>query len=352
MDKVSSKADRAISRSEAFSFSAASAKELPISPSTAVNEITEVRNNIQRISSELNTRIHDVETDIMRIDHEAATTRDRVNELKVTAPSHVPPDSVPTPRYPGIPPAKQPLAKQPPLQQLNNADGRAGNGALDTNSNSNDNAKKGVTKPFKLSKTLIIMDSNGKHLVHDQLWKNSTHVFNAKAQELLPRVTNLLQTHKPDLVLIHNGVNDLDKQDGATVARSILAVVKRMKTEHPDLNIVVSEVTPRQLNKDDQVLICNEHLHTYFDKMDKVTMAVHSNLRTEDWSYYDEGDNKHLANSTIKHFASNLKAALREAVGIHSHKDTAQKKGNMKKNSRKSGLDKLKNMLLEVLQGK
>ena len=99
-------------------------------------------------------------------------------------------------------------------------------------------------------------------------------------------------------------------------------------------------------------------MHTYFDKMDKVTIAVHSNLRTNDWRFYVQGDDKRLAATTIKQFASNLKTALREAVGVDSRKDVQKKKKNstvsksLLKSSRKSGLGELKNLLLEVLQGK
>ena len=168
------------------------------------------------------------------------------------------------------------------------------------------------------------INSNQKYLTTD-LWKNAEAVFSPKAQQLLPRIPQLLKTHKPNLVLIHNGTNDLDSEDGETVAQTLLQIVQRMKRDLPEIKIVISEIPPRKTNKDDQVQICNDHLHTYFDQMEGVTMATHSNLRTVDWKFYE--DDKHLAKKSIGKFAHNLKTALREALGIRfGDKSTAKNK--------------------------
>ena len=125
------------------------------------------------------------------------------------------------------------------------------------------------------------------------------------------------------MIFIHNGVNDLDVQDGPDVARKLLQIVQRLKETLPDVKIVISEVTPRKLNRDNQVQVCNEHLHVYFDPMENVTIAEHSNLRTTDWEFHE--DDKHLKQDSISEFASNLKSALRQALNIQL---TDKPKGN------------------------
>ena len=113
----------------------------------------------------------------------------------------------------------------------------------------------------------------------------------------------------------------------------------------------VSEITPRKETKDDQVVECNEYIHTYLDPIDNVTIALHSNLRTPDWKFHE--DDKHLLQSSIRKFASNLKIALRSAIGIVDR--DRQKKRSNTQNARKQktdNIDELKKKLLEVLQGR
>ena len=197
----------------------------------------------------------------------------------------------------------------------------------------------------KLAKTLIIMDSNQKHLTPD-LWKNSTVHFCPTANELSSKCSSLLHKHNPDMVLIHTGVNDLDKVDGATVARSLAQTVQKMNNMRPNLKIIVSEITPRKINKDDQVILCNQHLHTYFEAMNNVVMAIHSNLRTENWEFHE--DDKHFLQASIGKFASNLKVALRKTIGMA---ERPKKKIGQRKSQADSVSD-LKKKLLAVLQGK
>ena len=141
-------------------------------------------------------------------------------------------------------------------------------------------------------------------------------------------------------------MNDIDRTDPATVARKLAQTVQKMRDSHPQLKIVVSEITPRMKTKDDEVQICNEHLHAYLDPMDNVTMALHTNLRTTNWEYYK--DDKHFDPSSIRKFASNLKIALRSAMGI------AERERKTKTTGRKQKIDSVgefKKRLLQVLQG-
>ena len=206
------------------------------------------------------------------------------------------------------------------------------------------------------------MDSNKKHLNDGDLWKHTKSLFCATAGELLTKSIPLMKQHQPDMVLIHTGTNDLDvERDGATIARTLSQVVQRMKETLPQLKIVVSEVTPRKVNYDDQVKICNEHLHTYLDHVEHVTLAVHSNLRTRDWRFYD--DDKHISQSSIRKLASNLKTALRTALGIpqrpreakSQHKKTLtidELKSQMTNVMKGGNVEELKRNMMNLLKGK
>ena len=212
-----------------------------------------------------------------------------------------------------------------------------------TNEQAQDGRNENVSRQ-RLAKTLIVMDSNKKHL-SSELWKNSTMLFCPTVNELSSKLPALLQEHKPDLVLIHTGVNDLDKRDAATVARKLAHTVKQLSDSDPKLKIIVSEITPRKETKDDEVIICNEHLHNYLDHLSNVTMALHSNLRTPTWEFYE--DDKHLLQSSIRKFASNLKIALRTAIGMGDR--DARRKTTVRKQKTNS-VGEFKKRLMEVLQ--
>ena len=80
--------------------------------------------------------------------------------------------------------------------------------------------------------------------------------------------------------------------------------------------------------------------------MDNVTMALHSNLRTPNWEFYK--DDKHFDPSSIRKFASNLKIALRSAIGIVERERKAKTAGRKQKID---NVGELKKRLLQVLQG-
>ena len=119
-----------------------------------------------------------------------------------------------------------------------------------------------------------------------------------------------------DLIFIHIGVNDIDRDDGNTVSKNIVDIVQNLKAKHPHLKVVVSEVTPRQFTRDNEVRICNDALHAALDKAENVTIAKHSNLRNERWSFHVEKDDRHFDQGSIGRLAKNLKNAFRKAIGL------------------------------------
>ena len=81
--------------------------------------------------------------------------------------------------------------------------------------------------------------------------------------------------------------------------------------------------------------------------MHDVTMALHSNLRTQKWELYE--DDKHFLQASIGRFASNLKTALRTAIGMV---ERPNRKPKQQRRQKMDGLGELKKRLMEVLQGK
>ena len=152
----------------------------------------------------------------------------------------------------------------------------------------------------------------GVTLRADLLWDNLTIVPCGNTPELC----QLLPKHELnnyDVIIVHVGVNDIDKHDGPTVAEKLADVTKRIAEAAPHAKILLSEVTPRQLNRDDQVVECNQLLPSAVHS--DIVIIRHSNLRNDEWSFHDAGDDKHLAEDSIARFAGNLKAGFRRAIG-------------------------------------
>ena len=159
------------------------------------------------------------------------------------------------------------------------------------------------------------MDSNRKFLVQDKLWKNNTIIPCSTTYDLR-KILNTTNMQGIDLIFIHTGVNDIDRHDGNTVSKNLVDIVKKLTAKHRNLKIVVSEVTPRQFTKDDEVQICNTALHAALDGLENVTIAKHSNLRNERWSFHVKKDDRHFDKVSIGRLAKNLKVAFRKAIGL------------------------------------
>ena len=194
------------------------------------------------------------------------------------------------------------------------------------------------TTPRKLLKTILFMDSNSKFLIEDKLWENNTIISCGTTYDL----RQLLPSTKFDgvgLIYIHTGVNDIDTEDGNKVAKNLIDIVKLIKQNLPNVKVVVSEVTPRQMHRDDEVQKCNTALHTALDTEDNVTIAKHSNLRNDRWSFHIKGDDKHFAQISIARLAKNLKIAFRSALGFSTSRrnsDSTSRKNSDSSTSRKN----------------
>lgn len=205
--------------------------------------------------------------------------------------------------------AVNPHQKSPPpsLKDKETSNDRAGNIDL----------PQGNTHPH-LRKTIMFMDSNQAYLDSRSLWKNLTLVTCKTTHDLRQK----LESTKMDdyeIIFIHTGVNNIDSEDGSVVAYDLLDIVKKIRQFHPWLKIVVSEITPRQIYRDDEVQKCNEIMVAQLEKIENVTVAHHYNLRNDQWSFHKKDDDKHFTKISISLFASNIKTALRKCLGIPSN---------------------------------
>ena len=161
---------------------------------------------------------------------------------------------------------------------------------------------------------ILFMDSNRNFLNPDLLWENLTIVPAGNISELTTQLENN-DLRDYDIVMIHVGVNDLDKSDGKTTAKRLIGLTSRIKSSVPGIKIILSQITPRQLHRDDEVLVCNEELNI-LNNAENITIAKHSNLRDKEWSFHKPNDDKHFTRSAIARLAGNLKSAFRKALGI------------------------------------
>ena len=211
---------------------------------------------------------------------------------------------------------------------------------LGSNGSNSDTSMK--DKPAQMNKTrkwynsLLFIDSNVKHLQKDLLWSHNTIIQCSTTYDLHSKLVSTDLTDI-DLIFIHVGVNDIDTDSGDKVSTNLINIVTKLKKECPHVKIVVSEVTPRKLSRDDEVLKCNNALHAALKKTEDVTIARHSNLRNDRWSFHD--DDKHFTQISIARFAKNLKIAFFRAIG----KKRLPEQKTMKKSNNFKNLNKNKN---------
>ena len=100
------------------------------------------------------------------------------------------------------------------------------------------------------------------------------------------------------------------------VSEHLRAILHTMRKKLKEVQIIVSEITPRNDNKDDDVIRCNELINSMCADKDYITIVQHSNLRNDNWSLHE--DAKHISKAAIPRLVSNVKRALRKAFGVTS----------------------------------
>ena len=161
---------------------------------------------------------------------------------------------------------------------------------------------------------VLLTDSNGKRLdkkkfcqpvpLKDVLWTICYTLDQVDA------ALDSLKDTEIDMLVICCGTNDIDTIPGVTVAERLVKLTHQAKLQHPNTKIVVSETTPRQFDRDDEIKLCNAAIHTHLGQTPNVAIAVQSRLRDSNWALYE--DNKHILRNRINVYAGNIKSAMRE----------------------------------------
>ena len=174
---------------------------------------------------------------------------------------------------------------------------------------------------------LILVDSNGKYLDRRKFWTlDRTTWLRCGNVDEARRLINRTRYTNIKYILIAVGVNDLDETDGSELADKFGSLIGSIHESYPDVKIILNEVTPRNDNRDEHVIKCNTKLQVYTTRHDHIFLSRQSNLRDDSYSFFH--DNKHIKQSKIPRYASNMKIALRQAYGIPSWNNTRdQQKG-------------------------
>ncbi|MDP7404925.1 MAG: hypothetical protein QF782_05710, partial [Porticoccaceae bacterium] len=165
----------------------------------------------------------------------------------------------------------------------------------------------------EVKKLVVLADSNSKRLdkrkfchpikQHETRWEVCYRIEDVNNQ------LDAMQNMCINTIVISCGTNDIDSKSGVEVAQDIIKMVQRVKTEHPESMIVVSETTPRKHQRDDQIKVCNKLLNENLNLYENVTVASQSNLRDATFSMHE--DDKHVKKNKIHVYAGNLKGAMR-----------------------------------------
>ena len=297
------------------------------------------------VLNKIQTDMDNLQTNIDKVEHEMAIMQDSISTLIEDSNtfSAVNPQNKPEQHKFVFGPRDPEILPSPVKSNKINSDGderhRRSSKKHDRSNSGNDkgNQRSGDNiNGRRLLKTILFMDSNSKFLLPDKLWENNTIIPCGTTYDL----RKLLPSTNFDgvgLIFIHTGVNDIDTEDGNKVAENLIGIVKMIKKNLPNVKVVVSEVTPRQIHRDDEVKRCNTTLHTALDKELDVTIAKHSNLRNERWSFHIKGDDKHFAQISIARLAKNLKIAFRTALGFSTSRKNSASNRKQKYPSKKSG---------------
>ena len=159
------------------------------------------------------------------------------------------------------------------------------------------------------------MDSNRKYLNPRKLW-----TIRGTTWKWSPTISALRQILEEErfndleAILISCGCNDMDRKDGLDVFNEMVETILMVRRMYPFIKIIISEVTPRNDERDSEVILCNERLNERVTQMENVVIINHSNLRDENMSMFS--DAKHIKENDIKVYAGNIKTGLRKAFGI------------------------------------
>ena len=163
---------------------------------------------------------------------------------------------------------------------------------------------------------LICIDSNRKHINWRKFWTidGTEKFYCGSLYTLKEKIINAKQINSVKYVLINVGVNDLDTQDAEEVYEKMEDVVNIIREKYKDCKIIISEITPRTDDRDNEVIKCNTLINQMSKNKEFIFIARQSNLRDDNGTMFD--DAKHITRNAIPKFVANIKRVLEKAYGI------------------------------------
>ena len=162
----------------------------------------------------------------------------------------------------------------------------------------------------------MIFHSNGRYIDKRKLWRadNAKYVTCSTLHDVYNVIEKVKEVEGLKYVFINVGVNDCDIKEHQQVFDEMKSTIDKIRQKIPNVKIIMSEITPRTDDRDDEVMQCNELLHNYAYQHDDIFVTVHKNLRDATWSMFR--DNKHIHEFKIPKFAANIIRALKMAYKI------------------------------------
>ena len=100
-------------------------------------------------------------------------------------------------------------------------------------------------------------------------------------------------------------VTDIDYSPGIDVHKSLTDTISKIKASHPDIKVLISDLTPRKDVKDHEVITCNQMLNDSVKGSRNGTLIKHDNLRDNEYTHLY--DRKHIKKRSVPLFVSNIK---------------------------------------------
>ena len=170
------------------------------------------------------------------------------------------------------------------------------------------------------------MDSNSRYINFRKLWTlKNTDIQRCGTIAEVSKLVDRTEYTNIKYFFFSVGCNDVEYKDGDGVFADIKILVEKITSKYDNVKVILSEITPRMDEFDENVKDCNKLLHEYTKENQNLFLTRNSNLR--DPIFFLE-DGKHLKRNASARFASNIKGALRRAYGIRRFDNFSGKQNN------------------------
>ncbi|CAB4008714.1 Hypothetical predicted protein [Paramuricea clavata] len=165
---------------------------------------------------------------------------------------------------------------------------------------------KPTTKKTVTAETIILCDSNGKHLDPKLLCPGSpTQYIRCPTVNGATKILDEYEFTSPQTFVIHSGTNDIESTNCKEVCNKLTTLTTYITTKYPDCRILLSSLLPRSDHLLQRVQLLNSEIEKI--QSPNIIHVKHHNLFRSTNILYDK---KHLNRKGVKLFAKNLKGAF------------------------------------------